>query len=207
MRDLFKNKYIASIALFFLQMIQLILKMISWIQHFDYMKHKKEILISLTILYAGFIFYLSAQTNLSVPASIFKIPIMYELADIAENLGFGFLIDIADYAHGHIDKIAHMFLYFGLGVLLHLTFKNSDNVVLKKYAAIFAVILGIIYGVSDEYHQSFVPGRSSSVHDLLADGIGVTIAQVLFVILILINLRRKKENDREINPEDKKIID
>ncbi|ETA66823.1 MAG: hypothetical protein PWQ75_706 [Methanolobus sp.] len=203
MQNLLKNKYIAFIALYFLQLIQLILKMVSWLQHFDYMKHKKEILISLTILYAGFIFYLSAQANLSIPASVFKIPIMYELADIAKNMGFGFLVDIADYAHGHIDKVAHMFLYFGLGVLLHLTFKNSDNVVLRKYAALFAVILGVIYGITDEFHQSFVPGRSSSVHDLLADGIGVTIAQVLFVVLILMNLRRKKDDNRETDPGEK----
>ncbi|MDK2940032.1 MAG: hypothetical protein PWQ51_2197 [Methanolobus sp.] len=203
MQNLLKNKYIAFIALYFLQLIQLILKMVSWLQHFDYMKHKKEILISLTILYAGFIFYLSAQANLSIPASVFKIPIMYELADIAKNMGFGFLVDIADYAHGHIDKVAHMFLYFGLGVLLHLTFKNSDNVVLRKYAALFAVILGVIYGITDEFHQSFVPGRSSSVHDLLADGIGVTIAQVLFVVLILMNLRRKKDDNRETVPGEK----
>ena len=180
MQELLKNKYIAFIALYFLQLIQLILKLVSWLQHFDYMKHKKEILISITILYAGFIFYLSAQANLSIPGSIFKIPILYELADLAKSLGLGFLIDIADYAHEHIDKVAHLFLYFGLGVLLHLTFKNSDHVILRKYAAIFAVILGIIYGISDEFHQSFVPGRSSSVHDLLADGIGVTIAQILF---------------------------
>jgi VanZ family protein len=166
------------------------------------MKHKKDILIALTILYAGFIFYLSSQSDLSVPASIFKIPVMYELADIAKNLGLGFIIDIAEYAHEHMDKVAHMFLYFGLGLLLHMTFKNSDNVILRKYAAIFAVIVGVLYGISDEYHQSFVPGRSSSVHDILADGIGVTIAQILFVILVLINLNRKKEkDDREKGPD------
>jgi VanZ family protein len=200
MQNLLKNKYIAFLVLYFLYFIQFILKQVSWIQHFDFMKHKKEILIALTVLYAGFIFYLSAQANLSVPASIFKIPIMYELADFAKSLGLGFLVDIADYAHSHIDKVAHMFLYFGLGVLLHLTFKNSDHVILRKYSAIFAVILGVIYGISDEYHQSFVPGRTSSVHDLLADGIGVTIAQILFIILILMNLRRKKEDDREADP-------
>jgi VanZ family protein len=203
MPDYLKNKYIAFIALYFLYFIQLVLDLVSRLQHFDYMKHKKEILVSLTILYAGFIFYLSAQANLSVPSSVFKIPIMYELADIAKSLGLDFLIDIAEYAYYHMDKVAHMFLYFGLGVLLHLTFKNSDHVILKKYAAIFAVILGVIYGITDEFHQSFVPGRSSSVHDLLADGIGVTIAQILFLVLILMNLRRKKENDRDNGPGEK----
>jgi VanZ family protein len=203
MHDLFRNKFIAFIAFYFLQLKQLINKVILWIQHFDYMKYKKEILISLTILYAGFIFYLSAQANLGVPPSAFKIPIMYELADIVKSLGLDFVIDIAEYAYWHMDKVAHMFLYFGLGALLHLTFKNSDHVFLRKYAAIFAVIFGVIYGITDEFHQSFVPGRSSSVYDLLADGIGVTIAQILFVALILMNLRRKKETGRETDPGEK----
>lgn len=204
MQSFLKNKYIATLVLYFLYLVQFILDQVSKAQKFDYMKHKKDILIALTILYAGFIFYLSSQSNLSIPASIFKIPIMYELADIAKNLGLGFIIDIAEYAHEHMDKVAHMLLYFGLGLLLHLTFKNSDNVILRRYAAIFAVVVGVIYGISDEYHQSFVPGRSSSVHDILADGIGVTIAQIIFLLLILINLRRKKENgDRETSPGEK----
>ncbi|WMW25419.1 VanZ family protein [Methanolobus sediminis] len=204
MQNLLKNKYIALFVLYFLYFIQFILKQVSLVQHFDYMKHKKEILIALTVLYAGFIFYLSAQANLSVPSSYFKIPIMYELADIAKSLGLNFVIDIAEYAYMHMDKVAHMFLYFGLGVLLHLTFQNSDNVFLRKYAAIIAVVLGVFYGISDEFHQSFVPGRTSSVYDLMADGIGLTIAQIIFVILILINLRRKKKKDgRETYPAEK----
>jgi VanZ family protein len=149
----------------------------------------------LTILYAGFIFYLSSQSDINIPSSIFKIPILYELADIATYLNMDFLIDIAKYAYGNIDKVAHIVLYFGLGLLLHLTFKNSDNIILRRYAAIFAVLLGVIYGITDEYHQSFVPGRTASLHDLLANGIGVTIAQILFAILVIVNLQRKKRKD------------
>ena len=198
MKKLLKNKYTAYLALYALYFMQFLLDIVSRIQGFDYKRNKKNILIALTILYAGFIFYLSSQSNLSIPSSMFKIPIMYQLADIFKSLGLVFIIDIAEYAYANMDKVAHMFLYFGLGMLLHLTFRNSEHIVLKKYAAIFAVLLGIIYGITDEFHQSFVPGRTSSIHDLLADGIGVTIAQIIFVILIIINLQRKKsKNDRE----------
>ncbi|WMW23227.1 VanZ family protein [Methanolobus mangrovi] len=195
MKNFKKNKYIAYLVLYAQYFLQFLLDIVSHIQKFDYKRNKKNILIALTILYAGFIFYLSSQSNLSVPSSMFKIPLMYQLADILKNMGLVSIIDIAEYAYTNMDKVAHMFLYFGLGVLLHLTFRNSENIVLKRYAAIFAVLLGIIYGITDEFHQSFVPGRTSSIHDLLADGIGVTIAQIIFVILILINLQRKKSKD------------
>ncbi|SFM56614.1 VanZ family protein [Methanolobus profundi] len=198
MQNLKNNRYVAYLALHVLYVLRISLDIISRIQRFDYAGNKKNILIALTVLYAGFIFYLSSQANLSVPSSVFKIPIMYQLADIFKELGLDIFIDIAAYAYQHMDKVAHMFLYFGLGVLLHLTFRHSDHVLLRKYAAIFAIVLGIIYGITDEFHQSFVPGRSSSIHDLLADGIGVTIAQILFVILILVNIRWKKDKkDRD----------
>ncbi|MDY0386644.1 MAG: VanZ family protein [Methanolobus sp.] len=203
MRNLIKNRYIAYLVLHALYFLQALLSLVSRILSFDYsqikklgfIQNKKNIFIMLTILYAGFIFYLSSQSDINIPSSIFKIPILYELADIATYLNMDFLIDIAKYAYGNIDKVAHIVLYFGLGLLLHLTFKNSDNIILRRYAAIFAVLLGVIYGITDEYHQSFVPGRTASLHDLLANGIGVTIAQILFAILVIVNLQRKKRKD------------
>ena len=35
-----------------------------------------------------------------------------------------------------------------------------------------SVIFSVFYGFSDEIHQSFVPGRTVSIGDLMADGVG-----------------------------------
>jgi VanZ family protein len=39
-------------------------------------------------------------------------------------------------------------------------------------AALGAAVVSSLYGISDEYHQLFVPGRSFDVVDMLADAIG-----------------------------------
>jgi VanZ family protein len=39
----------------------------------------------------------------------------------------------------------------------------------------------VLVGSFDEFYQSFVPGRDSSVYDLLADTIGVALAQLVYV--------------------------
>lgn len=38
-----------------------------------------------------------------------------------------------------------------------------------------AVLLTVAYGLSDEFHQSFVPGRTSEVSDLVADACGAVV--------------------------------
>jgi VanZ family protein len=43
---------------------------------------------------------------------------------------------------------------------------------------------GWLYGALDEWHQSFVPGRTSAVEDWVADGVGVTAGYLLALLLL-----------------------
>ncbi len=200
MRDILKNKIFAYIALGVLYFLQKSLDIVHFVLHYDYRNNKAKIFLILSVLYAAMIFYLSSRSDIGIPTSFFKIPLLYTIRDIFENAGLHFVIDLVNYSYDQKDKVAHIFLYFGLGFLLHLTFKNSENLILRKYAAIFAIILGIVYGITDELHQSYVPGRTANVHDLLADGIGVTIAQILFILLVLKNIQLRKERKRKDEP-------
>lgn len=83
----------------------------------------------------------------------------------------------------HQDKLYHAGCYFILGLLLWRYLGHWQQVPIIR--ALLAVFLGSLYGVSDEWHQSFVPGRSSSVADWLADSIGVAMA--VFCLLKLRN--------------------
>ena len=60
---------------------------------------------------------------------------------------------------------------------------NTYNLKLTNKIAITS-ITGIIYAISDEIHQSFIPGRSPQVTDVLLDTMGVILG-ILWVILVI----------------------
>lgn len=66
---------------------------------------------------------------------------------------------------------AHIAAYAGLGALTaRATAGGLRDVSWRAVAG--AVLISSLYGVSDEYHQLFVPGRSFDVLDMAADAIG-----------------------------------
>lgn len=80
-----------------------------------------------------------------------------------------------------IRKIAHFSIYTVVGFLLMgllSTYKLRD-----KWRMIITIVIGILYAISDEFHQSFSPGRSPKVTDVYIDTLGI-ISGVLLVILI-----------------------
>lgn len=65
----------------------------------------------------------------------------------------------------------HIAAYAGLGaVTARATGKGLRNV--SWPAVLAAIAISSFYGVTDEYHQRFVPGRSFDVLDMAADAIG-----------------------------------
>ena len=45
----------------------------------------------------------------------------------------------------------------------------------RAWVHVALIVAGALYGATDEWHQSFVPGRDASVLDWLADLCGVTL--------------------------------
>jgi VanZ family protein len=65
----------------------------------------------------------------------------------------------------------HIGAYAGLGALTaRATGKGLRDVSWR--AVLGAILISSLYGVSDEYHQRFVPGRSFDLLDMVADTIG-----------------------------------
>ncbi len=83
----------------------------------------------------------------------------------------------------HLDKVFHFLEYGVLAFLLRRAMVNGRSPFWQRYASLAAVLFALIYGVSDELHQSFIPHRSPEFLDLLFDGAGAIAAQFLpFVI-------------------------
>lgn len=57
---------------------------------------------------------------------------------------------------------------------------------------IYPAILSLCYALSDEFHQSFVSGRSASIRDVLTDTIGI----LGFYIVIRIFAENQKNKHR-----------
>lgn len=65
----------------------------------------------------------------------------------------------------------HIAAYAGLGALTaRATGRGLRNVSWR--AVVVAILISSLYGVTDEYHQVFTPGRSFDVLDMVADAIG-----------------------------------
>lgn len=68
------------------------------------------------------------------------------------------------------DKLAHGVAYAGLGALLGLPLQGLTRTAGAAVRA--AAVLASAYGATDEWHQSFVPGREADWADWLADSAG-----------------------------------
>lgn len=67
------------------------------------------------------------------------------------------------------DKIIHTLAYMPLGFLFYMSLRASGA---KNYLLAAASLLACTYGISDEIHQLFVPGRYASLGDVFADAVG-----------------------------------
>ena len=79
-----------------------------------------------------------------------------------------------------LDKIAHVGAY---ALLAWLAARAFATLALKPSAGWVpwaAALFAALYGLSDELHQSFVPGRSAEAWDLVADTIGAAIGALFY---------------------------
>ncbi len=76
----------------------------------------------------------------------------------------------------NLDKLFHIVFYGILGLTTHWVSPAQWHRSKPILVVLVVVTVGLFYGVFDEYHQSFVPGRDSSVGDICADVTGSILA-------------------------------
>lgn len=103
--------------------------------------------------YCFFIFVLSAQSFLSVPQTV-----------------------------PSADKGAHAVLYAGLGWLWARAVFVSRPTWSARFILLTTLSFTALYGISDEWHQLYVPDRMADVRDVFADAVGGTLGGVGFLV-------------------------
>ena len=115
-----------------------------------YLEKHTKLSISITILIAITIFYLSSQTfPQGAPGPDFTLkPIIY-----------------------------HFLAFATLNLFLLISITKGKN----KSLILTAITIAILYAISDEIHQLFVPGRHGSISDILIDTIGILTATIIYL--------------------------
>jgi len=93
---------------------------------------------------------------------------------------------------GLTNHTGHLIGYGLLGGLAVRGFAGARWAGVTPAAAWRSVLLSSVYGITDEYHQSFVPGRSTTIDDWAADTVGAVIA--VLAILWIARARRSSPN-------------
>jgi VanZ family protein len=89
------------------------------------------------------------------------------------------------------DKSQHFLAYAGLGLVTLRATSGGTLAGLAAGSALRALVIATFYGATDEFHQSFVPGRTEDLFDLRADALGAAAAiGVAWLSGILLRSRR-----------------
>ena len=138
------------------------------------------ILLSIACMITIFIFS-SKNTNESNSTSK---GLIYKIVNICEDI-FNKDYDeekIIDELNYPIRKVAHFSIYFLLGIFVYNIFLLTG----VKHKELIAIIICIIYAITDETHQVFVSGRTGQLLDVFIDSIGSILA------ILLIRNKKKK---------------
>lgn len=148
---------------------------------------KRIIFGSLLLFTFGLIFYYSNSNGNSSHGLSEKVTrIIADILHLTENNREIFISN----AEPYIRKLAHFSIY-ALAGIWEMLFLNTFNIKDEKKLFLGALI-GIVYALSDEFHQSFTPGRSPKIIDIVIDSEGNLFGN-LFILLFIIFIRNKKE--------------
>ncbi len=124
------------------------------------------------IVWMGMIFYLSHQPGSDSAATSHEFVLfVLEIIPIPENYQL--------ILHLMIRKSAHFFAYAILAMLIFYAYKG-------KRAIFTTLTICLLYAISDEVHQLFIPGRSGDIRDVLIDLTGALFGIIVIKLIKLI---------------------
>jgi VanZ family protein len=121
------------------------------------------------LLWMGFIFTMSTDNGSAAHTRPVVNSLLRRLWPTVDKYLSAEQVDSVDWG---IRKCAHVTEYAILGILASraVAFGNPP---LRSRKAALPLLIGVLYALSDEYHQSFVPSRGASIVDVFFDSFGV----------------------------------
>lgn len=148
---------------------------------------KKAVLWILIILWMAVLFGLSSQeATESSKVSSGVITTIVRIFDFNNSLAPEEIETIAEDLTFIVRKSAHFLAYAILGFLSFLL--AGEYHIYGKNQFLLSIIVAFLYACSDEFHQTFVNGRSGEVRDVIIDVLGAG-----FGILVVIAIKRVKK--------------
>ena len=116
-----------------------------------------------------------------------------------------------------LRKLAHIFEYSVLSVLVFFAIRNTNKVskkvsysestikIIKSDNEVYILIslwVSALYAILDEYHQLFVPERNGSINDVVIDLIGIAPTLLIIRLIFTLYLRRLGRNETRYEEDD-----
>ena len=101
-----------------------------------------------------------------------------------------------DFLHHIIRKCGHLTEYFILSMLILRGIRAGEKGLYLRWVLV-TILIVVGYAALDEYHQSFVPGRTAAVGDVLIDTTGGIAAQIVASLVVLLRKAREKRHEDE----------
>ena len=140
----------------------------------------------MTVVWAGFIFYLSTAgfgASVTGPA----------LTAILAFLHLHLSPQNFEVLHYCVRKLAHLTEYAIFSLLIYASFLDAPDFEWRPRLALRSVVVAGLYSLTDEYHQSFVSNRTAALSDCGIDALGAALGTVLaFVWDRLVQARRSR---------------
>jgi len=150
----------------------------------EHIMHKidKKLLLYLLIIpaYLLMIYLLSHQTG-HTSNEISQGIIRRIIGKLFDITGKELTYDMLDTINYLFRKFLHFTEYMILAMLFYCMLKNLPLGIQKRL--VFSVLPAVIYSVSDEFHQLFVPNRTGQISDIIIDSSGALIGALLMYLL------------------------
>ena len=142
---------------------------------------KKTIIIFMIIYYSLIIWSFSSHpAEVSAKESKSITGIIYDkFAVYIEKFSDMGKEEFVNKTDSFIRKCAHFTLFFIFALIISMYVECYHKSALEFLLTVF--LTGVIFAVSDEVHQLFVPGRGCQMRDVLIDSNGVLAGGILFL--------------------------